>query len=404
MLKIAIIKENKQPADKRAPLTPTNCSFLLQKYANQIEIWVESSGDRIFTDEEYKNAGCIIGQEVSNCDILYGVKEVPLEFLIPNKTYFFFSHTIKKQSSNHRMFQAMIEKDITLIDYEKLMENDTRILGFGYHAGIVGAYNGLLTYGKKSDLFFLKPAHSHNNYQELVETLQSVDFPAMQIVLTGGGRVAKGALQLLHDAGIEQVDKEQYLTEKGKAQFVHLKSEDIYARKDKKPYNRNHFHQNHVAYEVNFEAFYENTDLMINGIFWVQDMPSFFNKADTAKPNFNIKVIADISCDVDGSIPITYQATTIAKPVIGWDKINLKPCEPYSKNSVDIMAVSNLPCELPKDASELFGQDLVTKVFPEIFKAESSILEGATILKEGQLTEKYNYLEQYANSDLIEHK
>lgn len=404
MLKIAITQENKQPADKRAPLTPSNCALLLTKYPNKIEIWVESCNERIFKDEEYIAVGCKIIEDLSTCDIILGVKEVPIDFLWPSKTFLFFSHTIKKQPSNQAMFQSMIKKHITLIDYEKLVENDKRILGFGYHAGIVGAYNGLLTYGKKTGLFNLKPAYLHHDYTDLVKTLQSVEFPAMQIALTGGGRVANGAVQLLHDAGMEPVDKEQYLTKKGKAQFVHLKSEDIYFRKDGSAYDRVHFHQNHKQYKIDFEPYYENTDVMINGIFWEQDMPIFFDKEDTAKPNFNIKVIADISCDVDGSIPITYQATSIANPVIGWDKVNLIPCEPYTKNSIDIMAVSNLPCELPKDASELFGHDLATKVFPEFFKAKSAILKGATILKDGILTEKYNYLEQYATGDLIKHK
>ena len=403
MLKIGIIKENKQPADKRAPLTPDNCSTLLKTSPSQIEIWVEHSLDRVFTDEAYQQAGCKITTDMQHCDFLFGVKEVPVLYLVPNKTYFFFSHTIKQQASNQKMLQAMIEQKNTLIDYEKLVKDDQRILGFGYHAGIVGAYNGLLTYGKKTGPFELKPAHLLEHYESMVDQIKDIQFPAMQIVLTGGGRVAQGALQLLKDAGIQQVNKDDYLTRQPNAQFVHLKSEDIYVSKDGKPYDRTHFHQNHQAYNINFEPFYEKTDLMINGIFWTKDMPSFFSKEETAKANFNIAVIADISCDINCSIPITYQATSIEKPVIGWDKINLKPCDPYTANSIDIMAVSNLPCELPKDASALFGNDLATKVFPEIMNNESTILDDATILKDGKLTEKYDYLEQYAYGDLIEH-
>ena len=299
------------------------------------------------------------------------------------------------------LFQAMIAQHITLIDYETLVKDNSRILGFGYHAGVVGAYNGLLTYGKKHGLYHLTPVFDLDSYQDLIAQLTGIELPPMNIVLTGGGRVAQGAFQLLKDAGIYKVDKETYLTAEGQAQFVHLSSSDLYARKDGEAYNRKHFHQNHDEYVIRFEPYFEKTDLMINGIFWTKDMPVFFTKEETAKPNFRISVVADISCDVEGSIPITYKATTISDPVIGWDSVNLTPCDPNQDRSISIMAVSNLPCELPKDASELFGSDLVTKVFPELLKESSSTLENATILQNGKLTEKYQYLHSYATSDLI---
>jgi saccharopine dehydrogenase (NAD+, L-lysine-forming) len=239
------------------------------------------------------------------------------------------------------------------------------------------------------------------NYQDLIGQLSKIEFPPINIVLTGGGRVAQGAFQLLKDAGIRKVDKETFLNTENQAQFVHLTSSDLYVRKDGKPFSREHFHQNHGQYAIHFEPYYEKTDLMINGVYWTKNMPAFFSKEETSKYNFRISVIADISCDVDGSIPITYKATTIANPVIGWDPNNLKPCEPYQDKCISIMAVGNLPCELPKDASELFGSDLVTKVFPEIMKKQSIILKNATILQNGELTEKYQYLQSYAHSDLI---
>lgn len=401
MLKIAIIKEYKHPADKRAALTPNNCALLLKTYPNQLEIFVESSTDRIFTDKEYKKVGCFITTDVSNVDLLFGVKEVPSQYLVPNKTYFFFSHTIKQQAYNQAMFHAMIAKNITLIDYETLAKSNNRILGFGYHAGVVGAYNGLLTYGKKSGLFNLKPVHTLENYQQMVLELSNINFPPISIALTGGGRVASGALKLLKDAGIPQVNSETYLHTSEQLQFVHLSLSDIYSHNEGKPFDQAHFYANHKEYHIQFEAYYEKTDVMINGIYWAKDMPVFFKKEETGKANFNISVIADVSCDVEGSIPITYKATTIAEPVIGWDKVSLTPCAPYQENCISIMAVSNLPCELPKDASELFGSDLVTKVFPEIMKEQSTILKNATILQNGELTEKYQYLQSYAHTDII---
>jgi len=404
MLKIGIIKENKQPVDKRTGLTPNNCKHLLETYPNKIEIAVESSSDRIFDDSEYEQVGCKITNDISIADILVGVKEVPTSYLIPGKTYFFFSHTIKQQPYNQKMLKDIIAKKIRLIDYETLKNDEGRILGFGIHAGIVGAYNGLLTYGKKHGFFQLKPAHEMLFYKDLVAELQKVRIPEIKIVLTGSGRVAEGASKLLLDAGIKQVTKEDYLAADIIVNpiFTNMEPDDIFLRKDGEPYATDHFYANHAAYKIEFDPYFETADLMINGIYWGNEMPIFFSKDQIAQDNFNISVIADITCDVEGSIPITYKATPIEDPVIGWDKKNQAPCAPFLSDTVDVMAVTNLPCELPADASELFGNDFATQVVPELLKEKSQIIKNATITEKGELTEKYQYLHEYAFGSLIE--
>ena len=404
MLKIGIIKENKQPADKRTGLTPNNCAYLLKTYPNQIKIEVESCDNRIFKDSEYEAVGCNIVQDISNNDFFVGVKEVPTDFLIPGKTYFFFSHTIKEQPYNQRMLKDIIAKKIRLIDYETLRKGPNRLLGFGIHAGIVGAYNGLLTYGKKHGLYDLKPANEMLVYQDLVIELDKVRIPEIKIVLTGSGRVAEGAIKLLKDAGVKQVSIEEYhaMDIIINPIFVNLDPDELFIRKDGEPFTTSHFYKNHSAYKMEFAPYYKSADVLINGIYWGNEMPIYFTKKQTASQDFNISVIADITCDVEGSIPITYKATPIEDPVIGWDPESQKPCEPFLQNTIDVMAVTNLPCELPADASELFGNDFATQVIPELLKEHSDIIENATITKNGTLTEKYQYLHDYAFGSLLE--
>lgn len=404
MLKIGIIKENKLPADKRTALTPNNCRTLLENHPNQFKIFVESCSNRIFSDAEYESVGAQVVNDISIANILLGVKEVPISYLIPDKTYFFFSHTIKEQPYNQKMFKAIIERRIRLIDYETLTNQQGRILGFGVHAGIVGAYNGLLTYGKKYNLFDLTPAHELLIYQDLVNELNKINIPHIKIALTGSGRVAQGAVQLLKDAGIKQIGIEEYLNDdvQSSATFVNIEPDDLFVRKDGEPFDTQYFYKNHSDHLLPFEKYYQKTDLLINGIYWSNEMPIYFTKEEIARDDFKISVIADITCDVEGSIPITYKATPIEDPVIGWNPKQNEPCPPFQENSIDIMAVTNLPCELPADASELFGNDMATKVLPELLQPNSSIIQNATITENGQLTEKYQYLNDYAFGSLLE--
>lgn len=397
-MKIGLIRERKSPPDVRVALSPVQCAALMNRWP-QVSVVAESSPDRCYSDEDYENAGIPVQTDVADCDVLLGIKEIPKEYLIPGKTYFFFSHTIKKQPYNRAMLQDILKKNIRLIDYETLKwENGQRVLGFGRFAGIVGAYNGLLTWGQKTGLFSLKPAWQCEDYRELLQHAGAVDIGNIKIVLTGGGRVANGALDFLRNLRIREVTPYQFIHRSYEEPvFVHLNSPEIYRHREGKPWDTQHFYTHHSEYDSSFADFVPHTDILMNGIFWTADLPRLFSKAVTARPDFRIRVIADISCDVDGSVPITWKATSIQEPVIGWSRSRQEPCDPFVDDSIDIMAVGNLPNELPCDASEEFGENLLHYVLPELLSGESRMITGATIASDGALTATYHYLQDYVD-------
>jgi alanine dehydrogenase len=394
---IGLSKERKNPPDNRVALSPIQCIALQQRYP-EVQVVVESSPARCFSDEAYREVGIQVVDSLEHCDVIFNIKEVPSEALIAGKTYFFFSHTIKKQPYNRTMLQSILQKNITLIDYEVLRyETGARVLGFGRYAGVVGTYNGLLVYGKKHGLFTLKPAHESKNYADILTQLLRVELPNLRIVITGGGRVSQGALDLLRAIQIREVTPNQYLhIEYNEPVFVQLNSPDLYVHPTLKQWDTKHFYQHHGEYISQFKGYAACTDLLVNGIYWTEDLPRLFETEDTQDPEkFKPTVIADISCDVEGSVPITYKATSIKDPVIGWSRRTLSPCEPYTEDSVDVMAVGNLPNELPKDASEEFGEMLLQLVMPEFMSEKSRLIEEATITQSGNLTAHFQYLSDF---------
>jgi len=370
----------------------------LQQRYPQVKVLVESSPTRCFSDEAYREVGIEVVDDLGLCDVIFNIKEVPSEALIPGKTYCFFSHTIKKQPYNRAMLQSILKKQITLIDYEVLRyETGARVLGFGRYAGVVGTYNGLLVYGKKHGLYSLNPAHQSKNYADILTQLLRVELPNLRIAVTGGGRVSQGALDLLRALQIREVTPNQYLhVEYGEPVFVQLNSPDLYVHPSLTQWDTQHFYKHHGEYKSQFKGYAERTDLLVNGIYWTEDLPRLFEVDDTADAaKFAPTVIADISCDVEGSVPITFRATSIADPVIGWSRRTGSPCEPYTEGSIDVMAVGNLPNELPKDASEEFGEMLLQHVIPELMQGKSRLIEEATIAKGGTLTAHFSYLSDF---------
>ena len=396
-MKIGLSRERKNPPDNRVALSPIQCVALQQRYP-QIKVSVESSPTRCFSDEAYREVGVDVVDDLVHCDVILNIKEVPSEALIPEKTYFFFSHTIKKQPYNRGMLQTVLKKHITLIDYEVLRyETGARVLGFGRYAGVVGTYNGLLVYGKKHGLSSLKPAHQSKNYADILTQLLRVELPNLRIAVTGGGRVSQGALDLLRALQIREVTPSQYLhINYSEPIFVQLNSPDLYVHPTLTQWDTQHFYKRHGEYKSQFKGYAERTDLLVNGIYWTEDLPRLFETDDTRDPDkFAQTVIADISCDVEGSVPITYKATSIAEPVIGWSRRKQSPCEPFTEDSVDVMSVGNLPNELPKDASEEFGEMLLQHVIPELMLGNSRLIEEATIAKGGNLTAHFSYLSDF---------
>ena len=398
MLTIGLIREGKIPADNRVALTPSQCKWIQQQGAG-IKIILQSCSSRCFTDREYAQAGVEIGEDMGRCDILFGIKEVPVAMLIPGKTYLFFSHTKKQQPHNQPLFRALLDKKITLIDYECLEHEDgQRIIGFGFFAGIVGAHNGMMAYGRRTGLYNLERVYRQNNFRELMHTYFGLRLPNVKIAVTGSGRVAHGILEIMNLMGIHEVEPDEYLVRRfSYPVYTQLKGADLYRHKLTGKYNREDFHHHPDNYECSFLPYAAQTDILLNGIYWDNSYPRLFEKADTANPHFIIQTIADITDDANGSVPVNLGDQLIENPIYGVDRNSHQKTAPYLPGSIDIMAVGNLPNELPRDASRYFGEQLIKFVLEDLVKGGSPIIDRATMIKDGRLTEAFAYLKKYAS-------
>lgn len=396
-MKFGIIKEGKIPADKRVVFSPEALTKFKNSYSDA-ELFVETSDIRVFSDESYKEAGIEVVENISNCDVLFGVKEVPVDQLIPNKTYFFFSHTIKKQPYNKKLLQACIAKNITLIDHETLVDkNNIRLIGFGRYAGIVGAYNTLRAFGIKYELFTLAKAEKLGSKQDLIQRLKKPFMPPIKIVLTGTGKVGMGAKELLDDVGYKNVDIKSFLSRDfDEPVYVQLDVEDYYKRIDGQPSSKEDFIANPNEYVSDFEKFSQVADIVMAGHFYKDGSPKILTKEMLNAPLNQIKVIGDISCDILGPIDSTLRSSTIEDPFYGYYARENKEVPLDHPAAITIMAVDNLPCELPKDASEGFGEMFLENVIPAFFNGDKDeILKRGTICKDGKLTERFSYLQDY---------
>lgn len=399
MIKIGILKEGKTPPDKRVAFTPQQCKAVMEQHAD-VEVIVQASNIRCFKDEEYTACGIKIQDNVDECDILIGVKEVPKELLIPNKKYLFFSHTIKKQPHNKLLLKAILDKKIQLIDYECLTDNElNRIIGFGHYAGIVGTYNGLMGYGMKYNLFDLKPAHLCRDRKEMMIELQKATLPNIKIIVTGNGRVANGAIELLGAMRIRRITPYEFIKYSYREPtYVQLHSNNYNEPKDGSGWSSSIFYKNPENYRSTFGKFSKSCDLLIHCSYWNPSAPLLFTKDEMKLPDFHISVIADVTCDIDGSIPSTSKASTIEDKFYGYNPLTESLADPFNKSTITVMAVDNLPCELPRDASEDFGKELMEKVIPAlIYEDADKIIARASITINGKLTERFEYLSDYAD-------
>jgi hypothetical protein len=397
-MKIGILREGKTPPDKRVPFTPEQCVMINNNFTN-VQIVVQPSPIRCFSDAEYLAKGISIQENLSDCDILIGVKEVPIEQLIENKKYLFFSHTIKKQPHNQKLIKALLAKKIQMIDYETLTDElNNRIIGFGHYAGIVGTYNGLRGYGRKYNLFGIKPANKCKDKAELREELKKVNLSNIKIIVTGNGRVANGAIELLGMLGIRRITPFEFTHFSFREPtYVQLHSSNFNEPIDGAAWSTDNFYKHPELFRSTFTKFTKYCDLLLHCSFWNPKAPILFSKKDMRSPEFRTSVIADITCDINGSIPSTMRASTIEEPFYGYNPITEQIEEPFSNSTITVMAVDNLPCELPRDASEDFGRDLIEKVLPSLLEIDKEgIIDRASITKSGKLTSNYEYLSDYA--------
>ena len=399
-MKFAIIKERKNPPDRRVVFSPEKLQEFKQQFP-QAEIVVESSDIRIFSDDDYQKAGFEVVTDVSDCDVLLGVKEVPVENLIPNKKYFYFSHTIKKQPYNRKLLTAMLERNIEMFDHETIVEeNGARLIGFGRYAGLVGAYNGFRAIGLKEEIFNLPKVETLADLDAVKAELDKIKLPNLKILLTGTGKVAFGAKEILDHLGIKQVSDALYLTSTFTEPVYCMADVMEYAkRKDGKVGDKQSFYKDPSGYESNFMPYAKQTDYFIAGHFYGDGAPYLFTREDAKLPEFSIKYVADISCDIDGPVACTVQPSTIADPVYGYNPQTETAVDFKESNSITVMAVDNLPCELPKDASEGFGDMFLKHVIPAFFNNDKNgVLARAQMTTDnGRLTERYSYLQDYVD-------
>lgn len=400
-MKFGIIRERKSPPDRRVVFSPDR----LVQFKNlfpQVELVVESSPIRVFTDNEYQEKGITVTDDLSDCDVLIGVKEVPIEELIVGKKYFFFSHTIKKQPYNRKLLKAILDKNITLYDHETIVDkNNARLIGFGRYAGIVGTYNGLRAFGMKYELFDIPKAETLPDQAALLQRLRKNRLPNIKIVLTGRGKVAFGAKEMLDGMKIKEVSVNDFLNKRyDQPVYTFIDVLDYNKRKDGQVLEREDFIAHPEDYVSDFERFAEVSDIFIAGHFYGNNSPIILSKEMLRSPKCNLKVVADISCDVDGPVACTLRASTIAEPVYGYHPNEEKEVAFNHPAAITVMAVDNLPCELPKDASEGFGEVFLERVIPAFFDEDvNGILERAKVTENGQLTPRFKYLQDYVEGN-----
>lgn len=400
-LKVGILRETKNPPDRRVPLTPPQIVALQELYPH-VQFYVQPSDFRSYSNDEYEYLDIPLKEDLRDCDILMGVKEIDKRTFIHGKTYLFFAHVVKKQPHNNEMFRVMAEQKLTLIDYELMTtEEGQRIVAFGRYAGIVGAYNGLRAAGIRTNKFRLKPAYQCHDLDEMWAGLRLITLkPDLRIVVTGDGRVSRGAVETLCVCNIVQVSPEDYMEKDFSVPvFTQVKPEHYVKHKGNLPYSFSHFKNNPEEYRSTFLPFTKRSDILITGHFWDPRSPGFFTKEQMKSPDFRISVIADVSCDINGGIPSTHRATTISDPFYSYNPF-LEGEDPESSrpSNITVMSIDNLPGELPRDASLDFGKQLSSEVMHDLLSGTGSpMLEKATVLREGRLTTRFAYLEDYLN-------
>ena len=398
-MKFGIIKERKNPPDRRVVFTPDELAKLKQLHQD-VYVKVESSDIRIFKDEQYRNLGIEVTEDISDCDVLFGIKEVPIENLIANKSYFFFSHTIKKQPYNRKLLQALLDNNIDFYDHETIVDaHNRRLIGFGKYAGIVGAYNSIRAFGIKFELFKLPKAETLSGKEALIAHLKRLVLPPLKFVITGTGKVGNGVKEVLDAIKIKEVSVENYLTKNY--------TQPVYTQLDVLEYNKrtdgsvldfNDFHNNPQDYVSNFERFTKVSDVYISGHFYANEAPKILTREMLQANDCKIKVVADISCDVNGPIACTLRSSTIAAPLYGYLPSENIEVDMFHPAAIVVMAVDNLPCELPKDASEGFGEMFMEHVIPAFFNGDAAgILQRAKMTEKGKLTPRFSYLQDFVD-------
>ena len=399
-MKIALIKETKTPVDNRVALAPKQVAELNRQYP-QHQIVVQASDIRAFSDDEYRSEGVDVLKDVSDADILFGIKEAKIESLIPNKHYFFFGHIAKMQEYNRPLLQAFMQKHITFCDYEYLVDdNNIRVCAFGWWAGVVGAYYTLRGYGLKHKLYELPKPDRRFTLVQLLESLKNVELPKVKLFVTGEGRVSQGAQHVLENIGAHKMTEEEYLSDTPiqTLSYCVVDVDRLVKRKDGAAFSWNDFTHNAKAYESDFMRFAKKTDMLICAHFWGPEAPVYLSEEDLRCKAMRIRMIGDVTCDIKGSIKSTVRPATHDEPYYDYNPMTEQDEPAFSSpNNISVMAVDTCPNALAMDTSEYFGSMLMKHVFEPLLKGEhSEVIARSMILKEGKLTQRFAYLKDFS--------
>ncbi|RLD44070.1 MAG: hypothetical protein DRI86_08395 [Bacteroidetes bacterium] len=432
MKTIGIRIEDKYKMERRVAIIPEHINSIK---SSNIKFLVESSEKRVFTDSEYKNAGALITDSLSEASIIFGVKEMPIDFFEKNKTYLFFSHTIKGQDYNMPLLKRMIEKKINLIEYEKIAdESGKRLIFFGRFAGLAGMINSFWSYGQRNkvlgiDTAFstLKQSHKYSSLEEAKEALKLVaeelktngvpkELAPLTVGITGYGNVARGAQEIINIFDNKEITPNELLKLRESGNFdnktiyqVIFKEEHISKPKDSAAkFELQHYYNNPQEYENNFEQYVSEVSILMNCMYWSPEYPRIITKDFLEKlfknPNNKLQIIGDVTCDPDGSIESTHIGTYIEDPVFVYNPETRKPSMGFEGYGLLTMAVDILPSELPREASIGFSEalspfvkDLTETNFSLPF-TELNIpapFKRALILHNGEFTPDYKYMKDY---------
>ena len=396
--------------ENRVAFSPTQISYLLNKYSN-LKIIVQPSKERCFKDKDYLKTGAQITDNLSSADIIFGVKEVDISTLIKDKTYLFFSHTSKVRQYigqvikdkaiiyKKELLKEVIKKNITLIDYENIRDasgEGYRYLGFGRFAGIIGAYNTLNLYLKLNNKQQLPRAFEINNYEQVKKLISKQNFNKLKILLTGSGRASKGAIELLKLANIRQVSINDYLNNKyDEAVFCNISAKKHIERKDGKDSSYQDLILNPHEYNFKVKNYLFDTDIFIACHYWDPKFPKLFSSKQINEFK-NLKIIGDVTCDINGSVPTTIRSTSISKPYYSINTDSMKEIELGNKG-IAVMAVDNLPSELPREASEEFGNNVISEILPYLIDEDDGRIDRATTASNGKFFSKFSYLNNFIN-------
>jgi alpha-aminoadipic semialdehyde synthase len=431
---IGIRREDKNIWEKRVPLIPTHVKELIKKH--QLKFSLQPSPQRIFKDQDYIASGAAITEDLSDCKIIMAVKEIPPRFFQKEKTYIFFSHTIKGQSHNMRMLKKMIELECTLIDYEKITnDKGHRLVFFGTQAGQAGMIDSLWAFGKRLDhehilnpFSKIRQSHQYASLTEVKEQIKAIGWHIHQKGLderltplicgfTGYGRVSEGAQEIYNLLPVEKVspgELERFHREKtyasNKVFQVIFKEQDMVEPVDiDAEFNLQDYYDHPEKYRSKFDGYVSFLDILINCIYWTPQYPRFVTKSLLAdlwkKPDSpRLRVIGDISCDIEGSIECTEKATEPDNPIYVYDPIERNVTDGWKGRGVVIMAVDTLPAEIPLESSLFFSSSL-KPLIPGISKADftgkfddchlPSEVKRAVILFRGEFTPEFEYMKKF---------